>query len=80
MLGHSHEVRSVPAGPVGRYYNSGAAGRYQRLLWALELTEHAVEVVAWHIESDGHCQRYTFDRQESELFSFFTTMKSEVRV
>lgn len=80
VLGHSHEVRSVPAGPIGRYYNSGAAGRYNRLLWALEITPEAVEVVAWHIESDGSCQRYTFDRQESELFSYFSTLKSEVRV
>ena len=71
VLGHSHEVRDIQAGRVGRYYNSGAAGRFVRLLWALELTPDDVQVVAWHIEPDGSCQRYAFEHRETELFSYF---------
>ena len=80
VLGHSHEVRDIQAGRVGRYYNSGAAGRFANLLWALEITDDDVQVVAWHIEPDGACSRYIFEHQESELFSFFDVHQSEGRI
>lgn len=79
VLGHSHEVRSVRAGPVGRYHNSGAAGRFENLLWALELLPDRVEVVAWHLQPDGVCEKVYFEQRETRLFSYFETRRSGVR-
>ena len=80
VLGHTHEVRTVPSGPFSRYYNSGAAGRFERLLWALEVEPHGVTVVAWHLERGGACQRYSFVPTEAGTFSYLETRRSKTRV
>jgi hypothetical protein len=57
VLGHSHEPRHqalVPAGPGGKaglaehYLNSGAAGRFENLIWGVEISDGVPQVVAWH--------------------------------
>ena len=76
VLGHSHEVRAIEGGPGHcRYYNSGAAGRFERLVWALEITgRREVVVVAWAIDTDGSCRRFRFDRKDAALFSYFDSV------
>lgn len=73
VLGHSHEVRSHTFGPrYGNYYNSGAVGRFQDLLWALEIDGHqAPQVVAWFVEEDGRLSRWRFDVRDGDLFTYF---------
>ncbi len=73
VLGHSHEVRHHTSGRGRtRYFNSGAAGRFERLIWALELTDtDTVEVVGWFIQDDGAIERVVFDKHETELTSYF---------
>ncbi len=52
VLGHSHEVRhstlSGAGEPLLGYLNSGAAGRFENLLWGVEIVDGAAQVVAWH--------------------------------
>jgi hypothetical protein len=52
VLGHSHEPRHSAlrgAGePVLEYLNSGAAGRFENLLWCVEVVDGAAQVAAWH--------------------------------
>jgi hypothetical protein len=52
VLGHSHEVRdSTVSGtgePLRGYLNSGAAGRFENLLWGVEIVDGAAQIVAWH--------------------------------
>jgi len=76
VLGHSHEVRAIEGGPGHpRYYNSGAAGRFERLVWALEITgRRDVAVVAWAVDTDGSCRRFRFDRKDAALFSYFDSV------
>ncbi|MEN0067036.1 MAG: hypothetical protein AAGA48_33205 [Myxococcota bacterium] len=80
VLGHTHEVRTVPSGPLGRYYNSGAAGRFERLIWALEADPEGTTVVAWHLEEDGACQRYSFAPVEQDTYSYLETRRSLTRL
>lgn len=71
VLGHSHEIRSFSAGPRGQpYYNSGAVGRFEGLIWALEIEEGQVTVVGWHDEG-RQLTRYAFETVEDDLFSYF---------
>lgn len=80
VFGHTHEVRDIPSGPTSRYYNSGAAGRFERLIWALEVEPSGVTICAWHIEDDGRCQRYSFEPVENGTFSYLETRRSRTRV
>ena len=59
LLGHSHEVRFQPRipGTTKRYdhlLNSGAAGRFENLIWGVEVNNGKAQVVAW-----SHKQRTT---------------------
>jgi hypothetical protein len=54
VLGHSHEPRFEPtavsgdvASVIPYYYNTGAAGRYGNLIWALEIVEGEATLVGW---------------------------------
>jgi hypothetical protein len=57
VLGHTHEVRYQPGymgdGPTGEhpafhhYLNSGAAGRFENLLWAIEIIDGVETAVSW---------------------------------
>ncbi|MCC7441512.1 MAG: hypothetical protein IT285_07765 [Bdellovibrionales bacterium] len=65
VLGHSHEVRFEPAyrGPAGevdfpprrfsQYFNTGAAGRFENLIWALEIDDGHARLVSWHRPRPG---------------------------
>ena len=53
LLGHSHEPRhkaSVPAksAQADHYLNSGAAGRFENLIWCVEIIAGVPQVVGWH--------------------------------
>jgi hypothetical protein len=53
VVGHSHEPRHLPLNPttskqVECYLNSGAAGRFENLIWGLEILDGVPQVVAWH--------------------------------
>lgn len=55
VLGHTHEVRdwagrsetSPPGAVWGHYLNSGAAGRFENLIWAIEIVNGLATVVGW---------------------------------
>lgn len=80
VLGHSHEPRFSPAFPstiVGEgarhlasyYYNTGSAGRFENLLWAIEIRDQRPKLVAWHrpVKRKGQPQRRVFtSRQASQ--------------
>jgi hypothetical protein len=53
VLGHSHEPRHRSWNPatskqVDHYLNGGAAGRFENLIWCLEIVDGVPQVVAWH--------------------------------
>lgn len=54
VLGHSHEPRYKPAyyAPAltrtMSYYNTGSAGRFQNLIWGLEIVEGEARLVGWY--------------------------------
>jgi len=56
ILGHTHEVRHRPVGqssrPFPQYLNSGSAGRFENLIWAVEIEDATPRVVSWHF-SEG---------------------------
>ncbi len=56
VLGHSHEVRFRPAftAALGReggrydgYFNTGAAGRFENLIWGLEIDDGTPQLISW---------------------------------
>ena len=53
VLGHSHEPRHRSWDPDGseqadHYLNSGAAGRFENLIWGVEIIDGVAQVIAWH--------------------------------
>jgi hypothetical protein len=52
VLGHTHEVRLNSIDKSGnvenKYLNSGTAGRFQNLIWALEIDNGTPRIVSWH--------------------------------
>lgn len=53
VLGHSHEPRHQSWNPAtskqaNYYLNSGAAGRFQNLIWCVEIIDGVPQVAAWH--------------------------------
>ena len=61
VLGHSHEPRLNALGPTGdpfsHYLNSAAAGRFEKLLWAIELRDGAETLVSWSLDAHGELER-----------------------
>ncbi|MCB2136094.1 MAG: hypothetical protein KDE08_09155 [Rhodobacteraceae bacterium] len=56
VLGHSHEPRirsdrgtiaERPLGPVANYLNSAAAGRFENLIWGIEIDNGAPRIISW---------------------------------
>ena len=59
VLGHSHEPRinagrpataDSPAAVATNYLNSAAAGRFQNLIWGIEIVDGEAKVISWHRE------------------------------
>jgi hypothetical protein len=53
LLGHSHEPRHKAwdreeEDQADHYLNSGAAGRFENLIWCVEIIDGVPQVVAWH--------------------------------
>jgi hypothetical protein len=65
VLGHSHEPRLRE---VERYANSGAAGRYQDLVWAVHVDDGVVSLHAW-IARDGVLVRREFTQDGEHLIA-----------
>jgi hypothetical protein len=57
ILGHTHEPRHSPARPGGgsydKYTNSGTAGRYEGLLWSVEIIDAEPELHIWYHADNG---------------------------
>jgi len=56
VLGHTHEARKNAVGPNGKqcanYINSGSAGRFQNLIWGVEIDPDGTStIVTWHNDS-----------------------------
>lgn len=67
-LGHTHEPRmnavqvhnvfpAIETEQIGFYLNSGSAGRFQNLIWGLEIVEGAPTLISWHRGEDGEPRR-----------------------
>lgn len=66
-LGHSHEPRLRPGIPGGlpaqparvtdRYMNAAAAGRFENLVWGIEIANGTETLVSWSREPDGRLRR-----------------------
>lgn len=56
VLGHTHEVRFNPIRPdnsvASWYMNTGSAGRFENLIWGLEIDNGVARLISWHF-SDG---------------------------
>jgi predicted phosphodiesterase len=52
VLGHTHEVRhdalDEKGKPYTHYANAGTAGRFENLIWGLEIVDGKCRVVSWH--------------------------------
>lgn len=66
-LGHSHEPRlrpGFPGGPmdeparvVDRYLNSAAAGRFENLVFGIEIVDGTATLISWSREADDRLRR-----------------------
>ncbi len=58
VLGHTHEPRCDAIDEHGRpatwYLNSGAVGRFEGLMWGVEIVDGEPFVVSWHAEPFPH--------------------------
>jgi len=61
LLGHSHEPRINSAKIIGvgpapplstNYLNSAAAGRFENLIWGIEILNGEPKVISWHQDED----------------------------
>lgn len=75
ILGHSHEPRinpgtyrgmNIPPGRHPNYINSAAAGRFQNLIWGVEIVEGNPSVISWHRDLDNGIPTKTIWRDEVE--------------
>lgn len=78
-LGHSHEIRDWNFSEGGLCYcNSGAVGRFARLIWALEIENDQVTVVGWYAKD--RVEKYRFEVREMDMFSYFEPIKTGEKV
>jgi hypothetical protein len=75
-LGHTHEARYQPASlssdsagahtTFEHYLNSGAAGRFENLLWAIEIVDGEECLVSWSRPQprSGRPERRVYTRQD----------------
>ncbi|MCB9532021.1 MAG: hypothetical protein H6698_05875 [Myxococcales bacterium] len=64
VIGHSHEIRHDARGANGIaswYLNSGAAGRFERMVTGVEIDAQGARVVVWALDDDGTLQRRVLD-------------------
>ncbi|MEM1372790.1 MAG: hypothetical protein AAGF78_00260 [Pseudomonadota bacterium] len=71
VLGHTHEPRINAADPDanirGSYLNSGSAGRFENLIWAVEMREFGGDrIVSWS-RVDGRLRKTIWGDQRSSL-------------
>ncbi len=57
VIGHSHEARLKARRPNGkiasRYINTAAAGRFENMIWGLEIVSGEPSLVTWHRNTTG---------------------------
>ena len=88
VLGHSHEPRFEPtavsgdvASVIPYYYNTGAAGRYGNLIWALEIVEGEATLVGWSRpggSKQGAPERRVYDTQKGTGGNVLVASKTAV--
>lgn len=87
LLGHTHEVRQraanlrLPAHDSFDWYvNSGAAGRFENVLWAVEIVDGVETVVSWSRPEPrfGAPQRRIYRPEETILGNVLLASESEV--
>lgn len=68
VLGHSHEPRVLDGrhGRVERYVNGGAVGRYQDLVWCVEIEGGLPTLHAWY-STDGRLYRVRYIARRDSL-------------
>lgn len=70
VLGHTHEPRDHAAhpedGPTYWYLNSGSAGRFSNLIWAVEITESEDRIVSWSHDK-GQLKKITWEAEPSSV-------------
>ncbi|MEO8451221.1 MAG: hypothetical protein ABI647_15600 [Gemmatimonadota bacterium] len=64
ILGHSHEPRFMPGRAqasgveaISFYLNSGSTGRFENLIWGIELLDGVPSLISWHRARDGQPTR-----------------------
>ncbi len=76
MLGHSHEPR-LRAGHPGEsderqvtdfYLNSASAGRFEGLIWGLELIDGEPLLISWHRDASTPVRTIWRDAREGDAF------------
>ena len=79
VIGHSHEPRFQPAFPTGMfgddakhladyYYNTGSVGRFENLLWGLEIRDGKATLISWHRPGGvGTPERHEYSNKQPSL-------------
>lgn len=67
VLGHTHEPRKNSINPdfnsdsaVDYYLNTGSAGRFENLIWAVEISGNEDRIISWS-RVDGRLKKITWD-------------------
>jgi len=93
VLGHSHEVRFEPAYLSDNirkpgmwtfpwYYNTGAAGRFENLIWGLEIVAGTPQLVGWSRTKprNGRIQRHVFSPNVDEAIGVLTASRGHTPI
>lgn len=75
ILGHTHEPRQGATviednvmKPCHFYLNSGSAGRYENLIWAVEIRNGKDFIVSWSFNDDRKLQKTTWRSGKGRLY------------
>lgn len=89
VLGHTHEPRlrpratfllpglPSPVAEIGFYANSGSAGRFENLIWGMEILEREPILVSWHRGEDGLPIRTVWEPYTQASAGFLRPASSE---
>jgi hypothetical protein len=65
VIGHSHEARLKARRPNGKtasyYINTAAAGRFENMIWGLEIVDKTALLFTWHCDESGTPVRTTWE-------------------
>ena len=79
VFGHTHEIRFNPwsreTHKTFQYLNSGSAGRFENLIWAVEIDAGEARLVSWSLEN-GVARRRLWKPQDPEHVRAQTTSEA----